>query len=142
MSLMVSLTREEVFDRVRSTMQELFEVEADQIQPETKLIEDLELDSIDAIDLAARLEEIPPPAMRLPLPPPPLARSRSLQPRRKGRRSERHGSALVRSRHPALSLSALRAAQLVAARAGGPFLTARRALRSAREVAGVVRALP
>jgi acyl carrier protein len=55
---MVSLTREEVFDRVRSTMQELFEVEADQIQPETKLIEDLELDSIDAIDLAARLEEI------------------------------------------------------------------------------------
>lgn len=52
------LTREEVFDRVRSTMQELFEVEADAIKPETKLIEDLQLDSIDAIDLAARLEEI------------------------------------------------------------------------------------
>ena len=52
------LSREEVFDRVRSTMQELFEVEADAIKPETKLIEDLQLDSIDAIDLAARLEEI------------------------------------------------------------------------------------
>jgi acyl carrier protein len=53
-----TLTRDAVFDRVRATMQELFEVSADKIQPETKLIEDLELDSIDAIDLAARLEEI------------------------------------------------------------------------------------
>ena len=52
------LTRDEIFDRVRSTMQELFEVEPERIQLETKLIEDLELDSIDAIDLAARLEEI------------------------------------------------------------------------------------
>jgi acyl carrier protein len=52
------LTRQEVFERVRTTMQELFEVEAEAIQPETKLIEDLELDSIDAIDLAARVEEI------------------------------------------------------------------------------------
>lgn len=51
-------TRQEIFERVRSTMQELFEVEPERIQLETKLIEDLELDSIDAIDLAARLEEI------------------------------------------------------------------------------------
>jgi len=53
-----TLTREEVFDRVRSTMQELFDVGPERIQMETKLIEDLDLDSIDAIDLAARLEEI------------------------------------------------------------------------------------
>lgn len=52
------LTRDEIFDRVRNTMRELFEVEPERIQLETKLIEDLELDSIDAIDLAARLEEI------------------------------------------------------------------------------------
>jgi len=52
------LTREEVFDRVRSTMQELFDLGPERIQMETKLIEDLDLDSIDAIDLAARLEEI------------------------------------------------------------------------------------
>jgi acyl carrier protein len=52
------LTRDEVFERVRSTMTELFEVEATAIKPDTKLIEDLQLDSIDAIDLAARLEEI------------------------------------------------------------------------------------
>ena len=53
-----TLTRDEIFERVRSTMQELFEVEASAIKPDTKLIEDLQLDSIDAIDLAARLEEI------------------------------------------------------------------------------------
>jgi acyl carrier protein len=52
------LTREEVFDRVRSTMQELFDVGPERVQLDTKLIEDLDLDSIDAIDLAARLEEI------------------------------------------------------------------------------------
>ncbi len=53
-----AMTRDEIFERVRGTMQELFEVEADTIKPGTKLIEDLQLDSIDAIDLAARLEEI------------------------------------------------------------------------------------
>ena len=52
------LTREAVFDHVRSTMQELFDVGPERIQLDTKLIEDLDLDSIDAIDLAARLEEI------------------------------------------------------------------------------------
>ncbi len=52
------LSREEVFERVRTTMQEIFEIDASQITLETKLIEDLELDSIDAIDLAARLEEM------------------------------------------------------------------------------------
>jgi acyl carrier protein len=52
------VTREEIFERVRGTMQELFEVAPEAIKPETKLIEDLELDSIDAIDLAARVEEI------------------------------------------------------------------------------------
>jgi acyl carrier protein len=52
------LTRDEIFARVRSTMTELFEVDATSIKGDTKLIEDLQLDSIDAIDLAARLEEI------------------------------------------------------------------------------------
>lgn len=52
------LTREEVLDRVRSTMKELFDVEPEAIKPDTKLIDDLGLDSIDAIDLAARLEEM------------------------------------------------------------------------------------
>jgi acyl carrier protein len=52
------VTREEVFDRVRGTMQELFEIDPSKITLETKLIDELALDSIDAIDLAARLEEL------------------------------------------------------------------------------------
>jgi acyl carrier protein len=52
------VTREEVFDRIRSTMHELFEVDPATITLDTKLMDDLGLDSIDAIDLAARLEEV------------------------------------------------------------------------------------
>jgi acyl carrier protein len=52
------VTREEVFDRIKSTMQELFEVDPSTITLDTKLMDDLGLDSIDAIDLAARLEEV------------------------------------------------------------------------------------
>jgi acyl carrier protein len=52
------VTREEVFNRVCGAMNELFELDAKTITLDTKLIEDLGLDSIDAIDLAARLEEL------------------------------------------------------------------------------------
>jgi acyl carrier protein len=52
------VTREEVFDRIKSTMNELFEVDPSTVTLDTKLIDDLGLDSIDAIDLAARLEEV------------------------------------------------------------------------------------
>ena len=52
------VTQEEVFDRVCSTITELFELDGKPITLETKLVEDLRLDSIDAIDLAARLEEL------------------------------------------------------------------------------------
>jgi acyl carrier protein len=52
------VTREEVFDRIKSTMNELFDVDPGTVTLDTKLIDDLGLDSIDAIDLAARLEEV------------------------------------------------------------------------------------
>lgn len=38
-------------------MKELFELEPDRVQPSARLIEDLELDSLDAIDLAVKVEE-------------------------------------------------------------------------------------
>lgn len=41
-------------------MKELFEVDAERVIPETQLIGDLGLDSIDALDLAAHLEELSP----------------------------------------------------------------------------------
>jgi acyl carrier protein len=52
------VTREEVFNRVCSALSDLFELDAKAVTLETKLVEDLGLDSIDAIDLAARLEEL------------------------------------------------------------------------------------
>ncbi len=51
-----SASREEIFGHVRDAMRELFELDAEQIQLETKLVEDLDLDSIDAIELAVRME--------------------------------------------------------------------------------------
>ena len=38
-------------------MKDLFELDAARVQPEARLIEDLELDSLDAIDLAVKVEE-------------------------------------------------------------------------------------
>jgi len=38
-------------------MKELFALDAGRVQPGARLIEDLELDSLDAIDLAIKLEE-------------------------------------------------------------------------------------
>ena len=51
-------TRDEIFGRVRDAMIELFELDASEITLDSHLIEDLDLDSIDAIDMAARLQEI------------------------------------------------------------------------------------
>ena len=39
-------------------MKELFKLDADRVRPEARLIEDLELDSLDAFDIAIRVEEI------------------------------------------------------------------------------------
>ena len=47
----------EILREIQAMMKELFELEADRVQPESRLIEDLELDSLDAIDLAVKVEE-------------------------------------------------------------------------------------
>jgi acyl carrier protein len=44
-------TREEIFDTLRSVLIELFEIEPERITPAANLYTDLEIDSIDAIDL-------------------------------------------------------------------------------------------
>jgi acyl carrier protein len=51
------LTRESVLERVREILVESFELEPAQIRLDSHLIEDLDLDSIDAIDLAVELEQ-------------------------------------------------------------------------------------
>lgn len=49
------VTEQEIFQIVRDVMVELFEIEPDKITMSTHLYTDLDLDSLDAIDLAATL---------------------------------------------------------------------------------------
>ena len=49
---------QKVLDEVTAALVELFEVDPARITPEARLYEDLEIDSIDAIDLIDRLREI------------------------------------------------------------------------------------
>lgn len=48
-------SREEVLEQVRAALIELFEIEPDKVTPEARLNDDLEIDSIDAVDLLDRL---------------------------------------------------------------------------------------
>lgn len=57
MELPVTMSRAEVLQRIQAMMKELFELEPERVQPEARLIDDLELDSLDAIDLAVKVEE-------------------------------------------------------------------------------------
>jgi acyl carrier protein len=50
-------TKEAVFEEVRSILCREFELSPDDVLPTSHLIDDLDLDSIDAIDLAVKLEE-------------------------------------------------------------------------------------
>lgn len=51
------MTREEIFSQVRSYMVSLFEVEPDTITLNSNLQTDLDLDSIDAVDLIVKVQE-------------------------------------------------------------------------------------
>jgi len=50
--------REQILEQVRQTMSELFDIEPARIQLDTRVVEDLDLDSIDAIELAVRIEAL------------------------------------------------------------------------------------
>lgn len=50
-------SKEEIFERVKSLLVELFEVEPAKITLEAQLYQDLEVDSIDAIDLILQLKD-------------------------------------------------------------------------------------
>jgi acyl carrier protein len=50
------MTREEVLQKIQSILTEEFEIEKDAVVPEAKLYEDLELDSIDAVDLLVKMK--------------------------------------------------------------------------------------
>jgi acyl carrier protein len=52
------MSREEIFAHVRATIAELFEFEPAEIKPSSTIFQDLDLDSIDAIDLVAKLQQL------------------------------------------------------------------------------------
>ncbi|MFW6155190.1 MAG: acyl carrier protein [Planctomycetota bacterium] len=50
-------TRDEVFEKVRETLEEALGVDADEVTPEATLTEDLGAESIDFLDIVFRLEK-------------------------------------------------------------------------------------
>lgn len=52
------MQKEVIFQKLKESLIELFEVSEEDIKPAAKLGEDLDLDSIDAIDLIVKLQEI------------------------------------------------------------------------------------
>lgn len=52
------MTRDEIFDRVRSMLVETFEIDAGDVALDARLVDDLDLDSIDAIDMVVHLQGI------------------------------------------------------------------------------------
>ena len=55
---MTEANRNQVFDQVKNVLVELFELDADDIQPQTNLYTELDLDSIDAVDLVVHLQNM------------------------------------------------------------------------------------
>ena len=54
----VSMTKDEIFERVREILAERFELDPAGITLASTLFEELDLDSIDAVDLALSLQEM------------------------------------------------------------------------------------
>jgi len=52
------VTREEIFTTLSGYLVEMFEVAPESITLDAKLFEDLDLDSIDAVDLVVRLQDL------------------------------------------------------------------------------------
>lgn len=54
----VSMTKDEIFQKLREVLAESFDLEPERITPEAHLFTDLDLDSIDAVELAIQLQDL------------------------------------------------------------------------------------
>jgi acyl carrier protein len=52
------LSRDDILARLRADLEEMFEIPPDRITLDARLYEDLDLDSIDAVDLIVKLGEL------------------------------------------------------------------------------------
>ena len=55
---MTDVNREQVLEQVTAALVELFEIDEADITPEAQLYTDLDLDSIDAVDLVVQLHKV------------------------------------------------------------------------------------
>src|SRR5207253_1836313 len=51
-------SKDDVLREIQQWMRELFELDSDRVRLDARLIEDLDLDSLDAFDLAVKVEEV------------------------------------------------------------------------------------
>lgn len=51
-------TKESIYDYLKDIMTELFEIESNAIHPDAKLYEELDIDSIDSVDMIIKLKEL------------------------------------------------------------------------------------
>jgi acyl carrier protein len=52
------MSRDEIFVTLSGYLQQMFEIPAEKITLEARLVDDLDLDSIDAVDLAVKAQEL------------------------------------------------------------------------------------
>lgn len=52
------MTKDEIFARIAVILQETFDIDAVAIKPQARLYDDLEIDSIDAVDLIVQLKPL------------------------------------------------------------------------------------
>ena len=54
------MTKEDIFEKLKETLVSVFEIEGNDITPDAILADDLDLDSIDSIDLVVKMKEFKP----------------------------------------------------------------------------------
>lgn len=54
----MQFTKDEIYEKVKQIMAELFEIDPEEITPESKLVDDLDLDSIDAVEMVVQLQKL------------------------------------------------------------------------------------
>lgn len=52
------MTDEQILEKLKTILAESFEIDPERVQVETNLFDELDLDSIDAVDLAIKLQEL------------------------------------------------------------------------------------
>ena len=51
-------TKDDIFNHIKEILVKEFDLDANKLKPESLLVEDLDLDSIDAVDLVVKLQSI------------------------------------------------------------------------------------